>query len=784
MDNGLDGSVSQGNQYPVYVGIWTNWSRGRIMGSTLTISRRDADLLIAFTAFFIAFVATRTWRILCFIFHQFYSTADPQDAIHHQRQAIFRNSSSPESGIQILLRLLWANRHSKGWFRPLPAAIVAIVCISAFTIAGGFSSQISTAVGDEVLISSSNCGYTPLLNTVSEDPFHFLRLSDLATKTNSAANYAQQCYSNENTGLLECGRFTTKKVANNKMDNQAGCPFKEHLCRNESTNLYIDSGYIDSHKVFGINAPLNERVLFREVLHCAPLTTTGFTYEKNTSLGRSTLYQYGFTIGGGENNYVHAAQSVESQYLAAKADDVVADGQNYILTPYASVVKNQTTDTSVSEFYPIDEIARKDADITLLFLSGNGVTFSQPSDDQWYRLNSTPSSFIIIGNQGEKLQLYIPQEPASPLSCISQYQFCNTAFEGTQGCGPLASLKDGIAGAAPFFDTTYTEFSEDIVKSEAGAQFNYVINTLFSTSTSQFFGILQQLGSTSLTSQKTLRGGFQGPIASNQWQSDVSHWWDISMAALQSGFLDSAYVPDNSNILVSRFNYTAPEFQKLCSNQKIRSTSYGSFSLFGLFFTLTVGLLLILVSYLLEPMFESLHKRKGYKQYAYLEWVAGATLQLQRLAHEEIGFGTWSEGTETIPMAKEGELLGSLDITDPRHPILRRPMNSISFADEGSAETLDTAIGDGPEHMDTLLQPPNYASDMEQEIHGNFQEDLAGEETQIGEHQPTINPSTVSPCENTPLDHAAELDHYEHPPITHNATEPPVAISVGTQARS
>ncbi|KAI1123655.1 hypothetical protein F5Y10DRAFT_285832 [Nemania abortiva] len=740
MDSGLEASASQGDHYPVYVGIWINWSRGRVMGSTLTLSRRDADLLIAFTAFFIAFVTTRTWRILCFIFHQLYSTADPQDAIHHQRQTILRNSSSPESGIHMLLKLLWANRRSKGWFRPLPTAIIAIVCISSFTIAGGFSSQISTAVGNEVLISSSNCGFTPNFGPF-DDTFYFLHLSDLATKINSAANYARQCYSNDNSNLLDCGRFTTKKVANNQIDNRARCPFQEHICRNGSTNLYIDSGYIDSHAAFGLNAPTNERILSREVLHCAPLATTGYTYETNTSLGRSTLYRYGFTMGLGVN-YVHAARSIESQYLAAKADDVVDVDPTYAL--------------------------RKDADITLVFLSGNGVTFTQLSDDQWYHLDTTPYSFQILGSHGKETQLYIPQEPASPLICTNQYQFCNTAFEGTRGCGPLAGLRDGIAGAAPFFNTTYAEFSNDIVNNETGARFSYVMNMFFSTSASAIYNILRQLGPTSLTSQKTSSGGIQGPIASNQWQHDVSYWWDISMAAQQSAFLDAAYVSDNSSVLISRFNYTAPEFQKLCENQKIRSTAYGSFSLFGLFFTLTVGLLLILVSYLLEPIFEWLHKRKGYKEYAYLEWVTGATLQLQRLTHEEMGFGTWSEGTETIPMTKEGELLGSLDITDPRHPVLRRPMNN-------------TAIGDGSEHADTIPPSSNHLSTSGQEANGNFQEGLAGEETQMEEHQPTTNSNTLSSCVDIALGHAAEPDHYEHPPVTHDATDGQMIVSVGSR---
>ncbi|KAI0448353.1 hypothetical protein F5B21DRAFT_497767 [Xylaria acuta] len=763
MDTGLNTSASQGDQYPVYVGVWTNWSRGQVMGSTLTLRRRDADLLIAFTAFFIAFITTRAWRILCFMFHRFYSTPDPRDAIYHQRQTILRNSSSPESGIQMLLWLLWANRRSKGWFRSLPAAIVAIMCVSIFTIAGGFSSQISTAVGNEVLIKGANCGYIPP-GAYSGNPFYFLQLSDAATKLNSAANYAQQCYSSENTGLLDCGRFTIKRVAN-KIDTQARCPFKNRLCRNESANLRIDSGYIDSHDSFGMNAPPAERILFRKVLHCAPLITTGFTHEKITSLGRLTLYQYGNYIGAdsGEINYVHAAQSVEHQYSVPKSDDIAVAYANYALSPYISTVKNETIFKAASSFDPIDEIARKDADIYLFFLSGNGVAFAQPSDDQWYHLNTTPSSFNHGVDKPVEIPLYVPQDAASPLSCTIQYQFCNTAFQGRGGCGPLASLRDAAAGAAPFFDTTYAEYSKDIVKSETGALYAYFMNTFFSSSPIDIHDILKYLGPTGLASQKTLNAGIQGPVASNQWQHDVSHWWDVSMAAQQSVLVDTAYVRDNSDILATRFIYTAPEFRKLCNNQKIRSSAHASFSLFGLFFTLTVGLLLILVSYLLEPICEWFHKRNGYNQYPYLEWVSNATLQLQRLAHEEAGFGTWSEGTKTIPMVKAGQLLGSLDTTDPRHPVLRQPMNGdgVPLSAEDSAETPNTMISDGSQHTDMTPEPSIHAYDAEQEINGIVQGGLASDEAQVEGHKSTRNLGMLLLCDDAPLSETAEPCHSE-----------------------
>lgn len=214
------------------------------MGSTLTLTQPDANLLIAFTAFFIAFVAVRFWIILCFALHRFYSTSHAQDAIYHQRQAILRNSSSPEHGIRLLLQLLLTGRRSKKPFRPVFAAFLAVFCICAFTVAGGFSSRIPTAIGNEVLLKSVNCGYESG-HSKTRSPYYPSTPYD-AKILNNAANYAQQCYSNSSASLVDCGRFVTQSI-DGYVNKTAGCPFREEMCRRGSSNLWLDTGYISSH---------------------------------------------------------------------------------------------------------------------------------------------------------------------------------------------------------------------------------------------------------------------------------------------------------------------------------------------------------------------------------------------------------------------------------------------------------------------------------------------------------------------------------------------------------
>lgn len=310
------------DQYQVYVGLWTNWSRGPIMGTTLTLKQADTNILIAFIAIFTAFVSGCFWKIVRFALHRSYSTSGPQSATYHQCQAILRNCSTAEESFILLSQVLWTNRLQRRLqrrFRLIFAAIIAIICFVAFTVGGIFSSFISTSVGNEVLIKSVNCGYVYFPSTPSS---YYPFSSYLAKQIDNAANYAQRCYSNDSSGYLNCGTFIRDKLAFN-INTTADCPFQNEICRKPSSNLRLDTGYIDSHSDFGLNTPPDQRFQWRNILHCAPLVTEGYTHSRNTtSLGNMTFYNYGqVNSGDGAYNYTYAAQAVESQYALVLSKD-------------------------------------------------------------------------------------------------------------------------------------------------------------------------------------------------------------------------------------------------------------------------------------------------------------------------------------------------------------------------------------------------------------------------------------------------------------------------------
>ncbi|KAL9619316.1 MAG: hypothetical protein Q9160_006081 [Pyrenula sp. 1 TL-2023] len=55
------------------------------------------------------------------------------------------------------------------------------------------------------------------------------------------------------------------------------------------------------------------------------------------------------------------------------------------------------------------------------------------------------------------------------------------------------------------------------------------------------------------------------------------------------------------------------------------------------------------------------------------QWATGDFLQLQRMAHEELGLGTWSGASSRVPLTNKNETLGILDVSNEMHPIMVRP---------------------------------------------------------------------------------------------------------------
>lgn len=107
-----------------------------------------------------------------------------------------------------------------------------------------------------------------------------------------------------------------------------------------------------------------------------------------------------------------------------------------------------------------------------------------------------------------------------------------------------------------------------------------------------------------------------------------------------------------------------------------------SFSVWVLSLILLLGGGIMLTSMFMEQVLASkcmlsLFHRSSQFSYALAEWSAGSTLQLQRLAHENLGLGNWSKTNKDVPVTESGVKLAVLDTSNTRHVRMLRPSESM-----------------------------------------------------------------------------------------------------------
>ncbi|KAF2204418.1 hypothetical protein GQ43DRAFT_469074 [Delitschia confertaspora ATCC 74209] len=669
----MSSSLGISTQPEVHYGFWVNWSRGQVLGSTLTLTQRNGAVLITFVALFITFVGSRFWRILCFWIHHAYTKPGPQDCLHHQRQAVLKNSDNATAGLINWYQLLkaWHRSGRRPYRRILPIALFTATVLILFTAASLLSSRISSATGNEVLIDGKNCGVNILGHYIAgqdKNPevetspeFFTILLPFLAQRLVSFSNYALSCYSDNNKNAPDCNTFVKARL-HSTSNYTAGCPFRDDICRLTQRNLLIDTGYLNSDLDLGMNAQPKDRFFYRRKTHCAPLTTEGYkssvNFTHSEALVLYTQYHFGSRNGTGNITYKYPDRPLD-EYIFGKKEVATAYSDYILGQSYYNVINGSISQNRA--FIPIDALHRDDADVNLIFLSSNQVVSPIPINDPWYSSHRTIPGFRLNYTGWRNLTLggYFADETASVLGCASQYQICYPDSHGKPSrCSRLGGKQELY-----WLLTSLNQTDKQLSRTRW---------SIMSAMTGNEIGaFVQTLGAASLSSRYSLVAGMQGPLPDNQWQKDVEHWHASSLAAIQSSAIDAATGPSDPDM---RPFWPRPENKiekEVCGNQKVLSNAHSNFSVFGLAFTLGLGGIITILSFTLEPLFSWISKRSHKRRlYSQLEWCLNGTFQLQRLAHEEAGYGTWEKCMEEVPVCLKDEVLAGICGDIKGHPTL------------------------------------------------------------------------------------------------------------------
>ena len=138
-------------------------------------------------------------------------------------------------------------------------------------------------------------------------------------------------------------------------------------------------------------------------------------------------------------------------------------------------------------------------------------------------------------------------------------------------------------------------------------------------------------------------------LPNNQWQKELENWFLVGLTHLQ---LQSAqYVTSLNGLLNDTYRITpGADDSWMCFSQTIVRDDYTSFSSFGIAIIVLVGSLIIMLSFVINPIIAAMNAWFLNDTNDTLEWETDGLLQLQRLAYENGGMGHWSTGKHEVPL--------------------------------------------------------------------------------------------------------------------------------------
>jgi hypothetical protein len=98
-----------------------------------------------------------------------------------------------------------------------------------------------------------------------------------------------------------------------------------------------------------------------------------------------------------------------------------------------------------------------------------------------------------------------------------------------------------------------------------------------------------------------------------------------------------------------------PELCNLCDRIKIQSAPHTSFPIISMAATVSFGVMCILCSYAIRPLFTWTHCCARHGTYKTKEWTGSSTFQSQRVAAEGKGIGPWKGKEGDMPTLMEPE---------------------------------------------------------------------------------------------------------------------------------
>lgn len=297
--------------------------------------------------------------------------------------------------------------------------------------------------------------------------------------------------------------------------------------------------------------------------------------------------------------------------------------------------------------------------------------YEGPVNDPFYLATTEVPTFTV---EGVDFHYYEADQYVSVLGCTDQHQFCNPA---TGKCTELTASSPAVKeiSAIGLNDAQYS----------TALRLDYFFGYL-----ATYFSVNSR-GANALRASETVDDTTQIALPDDQWITEVSSWFAVSLAKLQQKVVQYATGPPYASPNLELVRPSNKEQVNMCNNQIIRSQDGTiSFSVLGVSIILILGGILILTSLVIDTLVGFIRRTFHWKEYKSLQWTLDEKLQLQRMAYEEAGQGHWSGGADSVPVTEKGDRIGVPRPVDGKHPRLSQISGRPEQIDIGADEVAET----------------------------------------------------------------------------------------------
>lgn len=277
-------------------GLWWDYSRPTGLQGTISLPMTQGNIFLSFLTIIVAMSGASLWGIAAFLLHSFTvrNRRNKVEIFDIQQRVNLNNSKSPMATIIDSLRIYMAwSRHGIPGLatRTVVIALPALLFWVGITAASIFTSKVATSGDTGVLgLRRSNvCGiYTYTSGRSSREKESSQRV--LIEEMIAARNYADNFYLNSTASLSRSPYVNTTLP---HTESRMPCLFENQDWCALNTSLRLESGLLDSHLMFGINAPPSDRIHFRAGTTCSVVRKAGLL----SKTGDSRRYYLGKVLG-------------------------------------------------------------------------------------------------------------------------------------------------------------------------------------------------------------------------------------------------------------------------------------------------------------------------------------------------------------------------------------------------------------------------------------------------------------------------------------------------------